>query len=148
MPKSAQSSIDAYRPQFATILIFLGLLVFTIRIDQFNTAFQQPLAKRITVVLLIYYDADRILPRPTIIFFGTAIFSMLGSSSFISLGQAESRSAPIGTAWPSITITHLLPFPPLVFPRPEPLFRPRPNCHRPRFPANLTGPVGSVRTGT
>ena len=68
MPKSAQSSIDTYRPQFATILIFLGLVVFTLRTDQFDTAFQQPLAKRITVVPLICYDADRILPRPTTTF--------------------------------------------------------------------------------
>ena len=55
-------------PQFATILIFLGLIVFTVGTDQFNAAFQQPFAKRITVVPLIRYDADRILPRPTTTF--------------------------------------------------------------------------------
>ena len=55
-------------PQFATILIFLGLIVFTVGTDQFNAAFQQPLAKRITVVPLIRYDADRILPWPTTTF--------------------------------------------------------------------------------
>ena len=56
------------RPQFATILIFLGLIVFTVGTDQFNAAFQPPLAKRITVVALIRYDADRILPWPTTTF--------------------------------------------------------------------------------
>ena len=55
-------------PQFATILIFLGLIVFTVGTDQFNAAFQQPFAKRITVVPLIRYDADRILPWPTTTF--------------------------------------------------------------------------------
>ena len=55
-------------PQFATILIFLGLIVFTVGTDQFNAAFQPPLAKRITVVPLIRYDADRILPWPTTTF--------------------------------------------------------------------------------
>ena len=129
-------------PQFATILIFLGLIVFTVGTDQFNAAFQQPFAKRITVVPLIRYDADRILPRPTTNFLGTAIFSIVGSSSFISLGQAESRSAPIGTRWPSTTIIHFVPFPLLVFPTHGPLF-----CPRQRFLPNLTGLVGPVRQG-
>jgi len=52
-------------PKFSTILIFLFLVVFTLRTDQFNTALQQPFAKWITVVLLIGYDADRIFPRLT-----------------------------------------------------------------------------------
>jgi hypothetical protein len=30
----------------------------------------------------------------------------VASSSFISLAEAESRSAPIGTAWPSTTTIH------------------------------------------
>ena len=59
---------------------FILLFLRTVRTDQFNAAFQPPLAKRITVGPLIRYDADRILPRPT-------------------------------------TTIHLIPFPPLVFPR-------------------------------
>jgi len=112
------------RPQFATIFIFLGLLVFTLRTDQFNATFQPPLAERITVVPFIHYDVDRILPRPTTTFLGTAIFSIVASSSFISLGQVESRSAPIGTAWPSTTTIHLGSFPLLLSPKPGPLFGP------------------------
>ena len=116
------------RLQFAASLIFLGLVVLTLRTDQFNAAFQQPFAKRITVIPLIRYDADR--------------FSIVGSSSFISLGQAESRSAPIRTRWPSTTTIHFVPFLPLVFPTHGPLF-----CHRQRFLPNLAGLVGPVGKG-
>ena len=56
------------RPQFTTILIFLGLVVFRLQTNQFNAAFQQPLAQWITVGPLIRYDANRILPRPTTTF--------------------------------------------------------------------------------
>ena len=75
-------------------------------------------------------------------FLGPAIFSIVASSSFISLAEAESRWAPIGTAWPSTTTIHpsrLCSWP---------LFLPKPNCHWPRFLPNLTGLVGPVRTGT
>ena len=130
------------RLQFAASLIFLGLVVLTLRTDQFNAAFHQPFAKRSTVIPLIRYDADKILPRPTTNFLGTAIFSIVGSSSFISLGQAESRSAPIRTRWPSTTTIHFVPFLPLVFPTHGPLF-----CHRQRFLPNLAGLVGPVGKG-
>ena len=76
---------------------------------------------------------------------GTAIFSRVGCSRFISLAEAESGSAPIGTAWPSTTTIH--PCRLCSFQRIDP-FLPRPNCHRPRFLPNLTGPVAPVRTGT
>ena len=49
-------------PQFATILIFLLLVVFTIRTDQLNAASQQSFTKRIAVVPLIRYDSNGIFP--------------------------------------------------------------------------------------
>ena len=108
--------------QFATILIFLCLVVFMVETDQFNATFQQPFAKRTTVVPLTHYDADKIWPRPTTTFSRHSNLPMVGSSSFIWLGQAESRSAPIGTPWPSTITVHLVSFPPLVFLTHGPLF--------------------------
>jgi len=87
MPKSAQPSIDACQAtQFSTILIFLGLLVFTLPTDQFNATFQPPLTERITVVPLIRYDADGILPRPTTIH-PSRLWSFQGMGPFFSPGQ-------------------------------------------------------------
>ncbi|MAE19373.1 hypothetical protein CMK12_10670 [Candidatus Poribacteria bacterium] len=133
------------RPQFATILIFLGLLVFTLRTDQFNATFQPPLAERITVVPLIRYDADRILPRPTSTFSGHCDLLNRGLQPFYFTRRGRIK---VSTDRDSLAIDHHHPpLPPLVFPRHGPLFLPRPNCHRPRFQANLTGPVAPVRTG-
>jgi len=86
MPKSAQPSIDACQAAICHHPHLSWSACFTLPTDQFNATFQPPLAERITVVPFIRYDADRILPRPTTTFLDTAIFSIVASSSFISLG--------------------------------------------------------------
>ena len=129
------------RPQFATILIFVWLFLLYGQINsmlRFNSLSPSgSLSYPLSAMMRTGFCRGR--PR---LFLGTAIFSIVGSSSFISLGQAESRSAPIRTRWPSTTTIHFVPFLPLVFPTHGPLF-----CHRQRFLPNLTGLVGPVRTG-
>ena len=63
-------------PQFTTILIFLCLVVLTIRADQLYTSFQQSCTKRITVVPLIRYNANGIFPgTPTSVSWDSNLFN-------------------------------------------------------------------------
>jgi hypothetical protein len=87
-------------PQFATILIFLGLIVFTVGTDQFNAAFQQPFAKRITVVPLIRYDADRILPQPTTTIHPSRLWSFQGMGPLLVQAKLPSAKVSSQSNWP------------------------------------------------
>ena len=62
--KSAQPALDACNTAIGH-QSHIFLVAFRLWTDQFNTPFQQPFAKRITVVLLIDYDADSIFSRLT-----------------------------------------------------------------------------------
>ena len=129
------------RPQFATILIFLGLPTDHNSMPPFNRLWPSgSLSYPLSVMMRTGFCRGR--PPPCL---GTAIFSRVGCSRFISLAEAESGAAPIGAAWPSTTTIH--PCRLCSFQRIDP-FLPRPNCHRPRFLPNLTDPVAPVRTGT
>ena len=52
-------------PQFAAILIFHLLLIFTVRADQVNASFSQSFTKRIAVVSFVGNNPNWIFPRAT-----------------------------------------------------------------------------------
>jgi hypothetical protein len=146
--KSAQPAIDAcntaifHHPH----LSFSGC--FKLRTDQFNTVFQQPFAKRITVVPFIGYDADRIFPRPTTTF---SRHSNLLNGGFQPFYFTWPGRIEISTDKDSLAIDHHHPLCPLSafgFSNAWAPFLPRQNYQQQMFLPNLTGPVGPALKGT
>lgn len=52
-------------PQFSAILIFLCLVIFSIRANQFNAPFGQSLTKRVTVISPVCHNTNRIFSGTT-----------------------------------------------------------------------------------
>ena len=119
--------------QLAAIFIAPVPAVASVRHDQLDAAFLQPLAQWVRVVGAVSDHPFRLcLGRPLAL--GTRTSASVASASVASPGEALSSRTPSGRPWPSTSTIHFVPLPRLVFPTAEPLFSPERNCRPERSP--------------
>ncbi len=129
--------------QLAGIFIAPVPAVASVRHDQLDAAFLQPLAQWVRVVGAVSDHPFRLLPGPA---FGPGDADLcergFRKRSFTRRGT--SSRTPSGRPWPSTSTIHFVPLPRLVLPTAAPLFSPERNC---RPESSLPTSAGPRRRG-
>src|SRR5258707_11321297 len=134
--------------QLAAIFIAPVPAVASVRHDQVDAAFPQPLAQWVRVVGAVSDHPFRLLPGPA---FGpgTRTSASVTSASVASPGEALSSRTPSGRPWPSTSTIHFVPLPRVVFPTAAPPFSLGRSCRRERpRPISTVGPALPVTYAT